>query len=174
MSRPILKYPELRLRGRAAEVKEIDGQIREISEEMIEALARVGGLGLAAPQIGESLQLIIIDIEEDFHTLINPQVVEVDEEHEEPFPEGCLSIPGVEAEVWRPKRALVRGYNLEEEEVQLEREGLAARVLLHEIDHLNGVLYIDHLGAAKRTMLLKEYRRLRREGGPERSTMSSL
>lgn len=174
MSRPILKYPEPRLRGPAAEVKEIDGRIREISEGMIEALARVAGIGLAAPQIGESLRLIIIDIEEDFHTLINPQVVELDEEHEEPFPEGCLSIPGVEAEVWRPKLALVRGYNLEGEEVQLEREGLAARVLLHEIDHLDGILYIDHLGAAKRTMLLKEYQRLRREGGPERSTMPSL
>ncbi len=173
MNRPILRYPEPLLRGRAAEIKGIDGRIKELSELLIETLARVGGYGLAAPQIGESLRLITIDIEEDFHTLINPAVVEVDEEHEVPFPEGCLSIPGVEAEVWRPKRALVRGYTLEEKEIELEREDLVARVLLHEIDHLDGILYIDHLGAAKRTMLLKEYERLRRDG-QERQVTSSF
>ncbi len=75
--------------------------------------------------------------------------------------------------MWRPKRALVRGYTLEEKEIELEREDLVARVLLHEIDHLDGILYIDHLGAAKRTMLLKEYERLRRDG-QERQVTSSF
>lgn len=173
MSRPILEYPEPRLRGRAEEIKKIDGRLKELSEQMIETLARAGGIGLAAPQIGERLRLILIDIGEDFHILVNPEVVEIDDEHEV-IPEGCLSLPGIEAEVKRPKRALIRGYTLEEKEVKLEREGLAARVLLHEIDHLNGVLYIDHLGAAKRTMLLKEYERLRREGKRERGTAPSL
>jgi len=173
MSRPILEYPEPRLRGRAEEIKEIDGRIKRVSEEMIETLARAGGIGLAAPQIGESLRLIIIDVGEDFHILINPEVVEVDK-HFVPFTEGCLSIPGVEAEVKRPQRVLVRGYTLEEKEVELEREELVARVLLHEIDHLDGVLFIDRLGEAKRTVLLKEYERLRREGKRERSAAPSL
>jgi len=173
MSRLILEYPTPMLRGRAQEIENIDGRIKELSEEMIEALARAGGLGLAAPQIGESLRLIIIDIGEDFHILVNPEVVEVDE-RSAPFTEGCLSLPGIEAEVRRPTRALIRGYTLEEKEVELEREDLVARVLLHEIDHLDGVLFIDHLGAAKRTMLLKEYERLRREGKRERSAVPSL
>ncbi len=173
MSRAILKYPEPLLRGRAAELKEIDGRIKELSELLIETLARVGGYGLAAPQIGESLRLIIIDIGEHFRILVNPEVVEVDEEHKVLFPEGCLSIPGVEAQVWRPQRALVRGYTLEEQEIELEPEDLVARVLLHEIDHLDGILYIDHLGAAKRTTLLKEYERLRRDG-QERQVTSTF
>jgi len=173
MSRPILEYPAPELRGRAKEIENIDGRVKELSEELIEALARAGGLGLAAPQIGERLRLILIDIGEDFHILVNPEVVEVDNEKSE-APEGCLSLPGIEAEVWRPTRALIRGYTLEEKEVELEREELVARVLLHEIDHLDGVLFIDHLGAAKRRMLLKEYARLRREGERERSAVPTL
>ncbi len=165
--RPILKYPERRLREVARPIAQIDGKIKVLAEEMIEAMALAGGIGLAAPQLGEPLRLIVIDVNEDFHVLINPEVVEADDE-KVVYPEGCLSLPGVEAEVWRPKRVLVRGYTLEEKEVELEREGLTARVLLHEIDHLDGVLFIDHLGEAKRRMLLKEYRRLQREREPGR------
>ena len=165
--RPILKYPERRLREVARPIAQIDGKIKALVEEMIEAMALAGGIGLAAPQLGEPLRLIVIDVNEDFHVLINPEVVETDDE-KVVYPEGCLSLPGVEAEVWRPKRVLVRGYTLEEKEIELEREDLVARVLLHEIDHLNGVLFIDHLGEAKRRMLLKEYRRLQREREPGR------
>ncbi|MFQ6117426.1 MAG: peptide deformylase [Candidatus Bipolaricaulia bacterium] len=173
MSRPILEYPAPELRGRAEEIENIDGRIKELSEQLIETLARAGGVGLAAPQIGENVRLILIDIGEDFHLLINPEVVEVDDE-QEALPEGCLSLPGIEAEVKRPKRVLIRGYTLEEKEIELEREDLIARALLHEIDHLDGVLFIDHLGAAKRRMLLKEYERLRREGKRERSAVPGL
>ncbi len=160
--RKILLYPEPRLREVARPIAKIDGKIKELAEELVLAMARAGGIGLAAPQLGEPLRLIVIDVGEDFHVLVNPEVVEVDEE-EMPYQEGCLSLPGVEAEVWRPRRALVRGYTLEEKEVELEREELVARVLLHEIDHLNGVLFIDHLSEAKRRLLLKEYRRKREE-----------
>lgn len=167
--RGILLYPEPRLREVARPIARIDGKIKKLAEELVLAMARAGGIGLAAPQLGELLRLIVIDVEEDFHVLVNPEVIEVDEE-EVPYQEGCLSLPGVEAEIWRPRRVLVRGYTLEEEELELEREDLVARVLLHEIDHLNGVLFIDHLGEAKRRMLLKEYRRLQEEqaeGGAE-------
>jgi peptide deformylase len=90
-------------------------------------------------------------------------LVEADHENEVPFNEGCLSLPGVEAEVWRPDHVLVRAWTLEEKEVEMEREGLAARVLLHELDHLDGILFFDHLGPAKRKLLLKEYERVSRD-----------
>lgn len=163
ISREIVTYPEPVLRDRAREPRTLDARIQALGDEMIAALAGGGGIGLAAPQVGERLRLILIDLEDDFHLLVNPEIVEIDDE-EEPFPEGCLSIPGIEGEVWRPRRALIRAYTLDEREIELERKGLHARVLLHEIDHLNGVLFIDHLGAAKRAMLLKEYERLQREG----------
>lgn len=176
MDRSILKYPDKHLRGRAAEVKEIDGRIKELSDEMREALAFIGGLGLAAPQVGESARLILIDVDTDSHILINPELVAADHGDEVPFTEGCLSLPGVEAEIWRPDRVVVRGWTLDEKEVELEREGLVARVLLHELDHLNGILFVDHLGLAKRRMLLKEYERLRREArqGRRKSAVPSL
>lgn len=174
MNRPILEYPDKRLRDRAAEVKEIDGRIKELSDEMREALAFAGGLGLAAPQVGESARLILIDVDTDSHILINPELVEADHGNEVPFTEGCLSLPGVEAEIWRPERVLVRGWTLDEKEVELEREGLVARVLLHELDHLNGILFVDHLGLAKRRMLLKRYEQLRREGKGRRSATPRL
>lgn len=174
MNRPILRYPDKRLRGRAVEIKEIDGRVKELSDEMREALAFIGGLGLAAPQLGESARLILIDVDTDSQVLINPKLVEIDDGNEAPFTEGCLSLPGVEADIWRPARVLVRGWTLDEKEIELEREGLVARVLLHELDHLDGILFIDHLGLAKRRMLLKEYEQLRREAKGRPSTTPSL
>jgi peptide deformylase len=164
MARPILKYPDKRLRLPAKPIEQIDGRIKRLGEELIEALAYAGGLGLAAPQLGEGLRLILIDLPESPELiLVNPVLVEADHENEVPFSEGCLSLPGVEAEVWRPDHVLVRAWTLEEKEVELEREGLAARVLLHELDHLDGILFFDHLGPAKRKLLLKEYERVSRD-----------
>ncbi len=165
MARPILKYPDKRLRLPAKPIERIDERIKRLGDELIEALAYAGGLGLAAPQLGESLRLILIDLDESPElVLINPQLIEADHGNEVPFNEGCLSLPGVEAEVWRPDHVLVRAWTLEEKEIELEREGLAARVLLHELDHLDGILFFDHLGPAKRKLLLKEYERISRDG----------
>lgn len=173
MERTIVEYPEPVLRDHTAEIERIDVTVKTLSDEMIRLLAQSNGIGLAAPQVGERRRLILVDVEGDFHILVNPEVVELGDE-QEPFPEGCLSIPGIEGDVWRPKRALIRGYTLDEREVELEREGLPARVLLHEIDHLNGRLFVDHLGAAKRRRLLKEYDRLQREGQTEQASHSPL
>lgn len=165
MARPILRYPDKRLRLKAEPVARIDGRIKRLSEELVEALAYAGGLGLAAPQLGESLRLILLDLPESPELiLINPVLIEADHGNEVPFNEGCLSLPGVEAEIWRPDHVLVRAWTLEEKEVELERTGLAARVLLHELDHLNGILFFDHLGPAKRRLLLKEYERAIQDG----------
>ncbi|MGQ9602374.1 MAG: peptide deformylase [Candidatus Bipolaricaulia bacterium] len=166
MARPILKYPDKRLRLKASPIERIDERIKRLGDELIEALAYAGGLGLAAPQLGESLRLILIDLPESPElVLINPRLIEADHGNEVPFNEGCLSLPGVEAEVWRPDHVLVRAWTLEEKEIELEREGLPARVLLHELDHLDGILFLDRLGPAKRKLLLKEYERIGRDGG---------
>lgn len=163
MSHRILKYPEPVLRSKAKKIENIDGKVKELADGMVEAMAKASGIGLAAPQIGELARLIIVDVAEEFHILINPQLLEVGDEAVAE-PEGCLSIPGVEAEVNRPWEVLVKAVTLSGKEVELHREGLLARVLQHEIDHLNGVLFIDHLGEARRVLTLKEYRKLRKEG----------
>jgi len=158
----IVIYGDPVLRRVAAPVTNIDSEIKRISEAMAEAMLRANGVGLAAPQIGASKRIITIDLEDKFYVLINPEIVELSKEEEEAT-EGCLSVPGVDAPVTRRLRALVRGITLDEREIELTGEGLMARAIQHEIDHLNGVLFIDHLSPAKRRFLLKEYTRKQRE-----------
>jgi peptide deformylase len=162
MALEIVKYPNRVLRRRAVPVKEIDERIRQLADDMVEALVFARGYGLAAPQVGASARLIIVDVDDELHILVNPEIVETSEEQ---FvgPEGCLSIPGVEAEVERALHVTVRALDLSGQEVQIEAEELLARVLQHEIDHLNGVLFIDYLSHAKRQSLLKEYQRKLKE-----------
>ncbi|MCD6142032.1 peptide deformylase [Candidatus Bipolaricaulota bacterium] len=162
ISTQIVTYGDPVLRRRAAEVANIDSRIKRIATAMAEAMMRANGVGLAAPQIGISERIIALDIDGEFHVLINPEIVELAEEEEEAT-EGCLSVPGIDAPVSRRTHAVVRGYTLDEQEITLEGEGLMARAIQHEIDHLNGVLFIDHLTPAKRRFLLKEYARLQRE-----------
>ncbi len=150
------------LRRVAAPVANIDSAVNRIAEAMVAAMLRANGLGLAAPQIGVSKRIIALDIDGDFHILINPEIIDLSDDAEEAT-EGCLSVPGVDAPVPRRAHAAVRGYTLDEREITIEREGLMARALQHEIDHLNGVLFIDYLSPAKRRFLLKEYARLKRE-----------
>ena len=150
------------LRRVAAPVENIDSTVNRIAEAMVAAMLRANGLGLAAPQIGISKRIIALDIDGDFHILINPEIVELSDESEEAT-EGCLSVPGIDAQLMRRSRAAVRGYTLDEREITIEREGLMARAIQHEIDHLNGVLFIDYLSPAKRRFLLKEYARKQRE-----------
>jgi len=129
---------------------------------MVEAMIRASGVGLAAPQIGVSKRIIVLDLDGEFHILINPELVETSGEVDE-SQEGCLSVPGVDAPVVRKRRACVRGLNLEGKEIEVRGEGLIARALQHEIDHLDGVLFIDHLSPARRQSLLKEYARRQKE-----------
>jgi len=126
-------------------------------------------LGLAANQIGHPVRVAIVRLGEETKVLLNPEVVERSEELEVES-EGCLSLPGVEAEVPRPKRVVVRAQDEEGKELRLEAEGLEARLLLHEIDHLDGILYIDHLSAAERREVLRKYREVRRSSAPASSS----
>jgi len=158
----IRTYGDPTLRQQAEPVPEIDAEIRALCERMVEAMMRANGVGLAAPQIGISKRIIILDVDGAFHILINPELVETSEETE-PVIEGCLSVPGVDAPVERSIRAVIKGINLQGQEVRIEGEGLLARAMQHEIDHLNGKLFLDHLGTARRQSLLKEYQRLAKE-----------
>ena len=153
-------YGDAVLRKRAEAVLEVTEAERLLAEQMLETLYATGnGIGLAATQVGILKRLIIVDIgEEDDETyeplvLFNPELVGFDGEIV--AEEGCLSIPDVMAEVKRPERIVVEGIDVQNESVRIEADGLLARVLQHEIDHLNGVLFIDRISGLKR-QLLKE------------------
>ena len=172
MNLSIRNYPDPVLRRPAAAVDAVDDPVRELGDAMVAALVKRVGAGLAAPQVGVSKRVIVVDVEDDFHVLANPVIVATSDETEI-AEEGCLSIPGVEAEVERPYRAVVDGLTMDGEPTRIEAEGLLARVFQHEVDHLNGVLFIDHLSRVKRRQLLKEYDKLQNEGASSPSDRSS-
>jgi peptide deformylase len=149
------------LRRPAREVETIDAEVRTLVRDMFETMYEAEGIGLAAPQVGVSRRVIVVDVREkgvDPFPLVNPRLVEESPEREK-LEEGCLSIPGVSAPVERAVRVVVEGLDLEGRPVRLEAEGLLGRCLLHEIDHLDGVLFIDRLGPLQRSMLLRRYRK---------------
>lgn len=162
-------HPDPVLRRRSEPVGKVDDPVRALAEQMVETLTKRGGYGLAAPQVGALLRLILVDVEEGFHVLANPEIVESSEENALGL-EGCLSLPGIEAEVPRATHVTVVGFTMEGDRVSIEADHLLARVFQHEIDHLNGVLFIDHLGRAKRQRLIKEYQKALREGTAEERT----
>jgi len=165
MSATIRKYGDSVLRQVADPVKVINKEIKNISEKMVEAMLRANGVGIAAPQIGVAKRIIAFDLGGKFYILINPEILETSEEEEEIL-EGCLSIPGVDAPVVRKLRAQVRGVTLDEKEVEVEGEGLMARAIQHEVDHLGGILFIDYLSPARRRSVLNDYMRQQREEKP--------
>lgn len=161
----ILTYPNPILRKKAEEIRQIDERVVALAREMAETMYAAPGIGLAAPQVGESLRLIVVDVaypegEPDLKVIVNPEIV-----HREGsilMEEGCLSLPGVRAEVERASRVLVRGYDLKGRPLEIEAEGLMAVCLQHEIDHLDGVLFIDHLGRLKRSLIERRLKKAQR------------
>lgn len=150
------------LRRSADPVDVIDDEVRAICQTMAEAMLRADGAGIAAPQIGVSKRIIILDVDGEFHVLINPELIHSEGDSEE-MSEGCLSVPGVSAPVKRCTQATIAGTTLEGDRIEITGEGLLARAMQHEMDHLNGHLFIDHLSPARRRSLLQEYRRKGRE-----------
>lgn len=149
------------LRRPAAEIVERDEELARLVDDMFETMYEAHGIGLAAPQVGVSRRLIVVHVNEEGEepfALINPRVVEEGSAREK-GEEGCLSIPGVSAYVERPATVVVEGETPEGEAVRIEADGMLARCLQHEIDHLDGVLFIDRLSPLKRNMLLKKYRK---------------
>lgn len=148
------------LRRPAAEIAEIGDELRLLIEEMFETMYDAEGIGLAGPQIGESKRVIVVDVGEEGRepfALINPRVVESDSRTEK-AEEGCLSMPGLAALVQRPAAVTVEGLDPDGLPVTIRAEGLLARCLQHEIDHLDGILFIDRISPLKRDMLLKKWR----------------
>ena len=147
---PIVTYPESVLKKKAKRVKHIDGAVKKLVRDMLETMhALPGRVGLAAPQVGVPLRVIVIGIpEEKDIVLINPEIVR--RKGERIIDEGCLSLPGFFAQVTRSETVAARGLDQNGKEVKLKAEGLLAQALEHEIDHLNGTLYIDHLDSMEK------------------------
>lgn len=133
------------LHQKAKRVRKIDGSIQKLVDDMIETMHHIGGAaGLAAPQVGVPLQVVVIELPgEDVITLINPEVVKSWGERD--VTEGCLSLPGYRGEIKRPESVTVKGRDRYGKQIRLKADGLLAQALEHEIDHVNGVVYIDHL-----------------------------
>jgi peptide deformylase len=155
------------LRRRAAEVVEIDDRLRLLVEDMFETMYEAEGIGLAGPQVGVSRRVIVVDLQQEGSepfALINPRIVESGSATEK-AEEGCLSIPGIAAAVERPARVVVEGMDVDGHPVRIEAEGLLGRCLQHEVDHLDGILFIDRISPLKRRMALQKYKRNERAGG---------
>jgi peptide deformylase len=157
---PILLVPDSRLRAKARPVGQADADaVRALAPRMLASMYKAPGIGLAAPQVGELLRLIVVDLQPEDKpaplVLVNPEIVAASTELAT-REEGCLSLPGQYADVTRPARVKLRYLDLEGAKREIEAEGLLATCLQHEVDHLNGVLFVDHISALKRNMLLRK------------------
>ncbi|PIY33816.1 MAG: peptide deformylase [Candidatus Infernicultor aquiphilus] len=154
----IKEYGEPVLREKSLAVKEITPEILNLIRDMAETMYTASGVGLAAPQVGVTKRIIIIDGEEEgLIVLVNPMLVKSEGEVIEG--EGCLSIPGVYCEVKRSSKVTVKALNESGEPIKITKEGLLARALQHEIDHLEGILFVDRIGKVKRQLLLNKLKK---------------
>ncbi len=167
MIRPILKYGERPLHDRARTIDSITPEIDRLIDDMIETMYAAPGVGLAAPQVGVPLRLFVVDISvgrdpNGLMAVANPEVLEIDGVQLEE--EGCLSVPGFNATVVRPSRIVVKGLDRHGTEQRFEGTGLLARAFQHEIDHLDGMLFVDRLRGIKRDMIVRRIKKLSRAG----------
>lgn len=168
--RPIIKYGEPVLHSPAALVERVDDSIRTLLDDMVETMYAAPGIGLAAPQVGVPLRAIVIDLSvgedpKQVIKLVNPVVVE--REGEQRHEEGCLSIPGYGGSPTRPLRVTVRGLGPDGEERVYDGTDLLARAFCHEIDHVEGLLFVDRLSPLKRDLMKRKLRKRAREGWEE-------
>lgn len=166
-------YPHEALRAKARQIApdEIDEDLRRLAAQMVQTMYEQGGVGLAGPQVGVARRIICYDVSEernDPHVLLNPRIVKRSGRMVEE--EGCLSVPGVNGKVKRAARVAVEGLTLEGEAVRIEAEGLAARMFQHECDHLEGVLFCDRLGPAKRMIVARQLRAMERAAEGEQGS----
>jgi peptide deformylase len=167
MIRPIVKYGHDVLRQPARRVEEVTPDLEPLVRDMVETMYAAPGIGLAAPQVGVPIRLFVIDLSlgrdaSGLITLVNPEFVE--REGMQLEEEGCLSVPGFNATVARPGRTVVRGFDLTGEERILEGTGLLARALQHEMDHLDGRVFVDRLRGIKRELIVRKIHKLNRSG----------
>lgn len=159
----VIKYGNPILRMKAEKIEEVDESIQQLVAEMIDIMCIEEGIGLAAPQVARSLSLLVIDeslISEDGKATayLNPKILE--SEGESIMEEGCLSLPGIREDVKRPEKITLRYMDIEGQTFEKKIDGLLARVLQHEIDHLNGVLFIDRISSLKKQLLRKRLKEI--------------
>lgn len=167
----IIVAPDPRLKGKSPPVDKVDGDVRRLMDDMLETMYAANGIGLAAPQVGVKQRIIVVDVARENEDpqpiqMANPEVIwESEEEHV--HEEGCLSLPEHFAEVVRPERVTIRYLDRENEIRTLEADALMATCIQHEIDHLDGVLFVDHISSLKRSMILKKLQKLKKQRAAE-------
>lgn len=164
----IYKYGDDILKLKAKEIENLDGKIAQLLDRMTQTMHQTySAIGLAAPQVGESLRLSVIDLsmgenQDDQIVLINPEILEV--EGNETGDEGCLSFPGISLPINRAARIFLKNFDMNGKEIRKEIDGFLARVIQHELDHLNGTLIIDRVSSLKRQFVKKEIKRMQKDG----------
>ena len=164
---PIVKYGDAVLEKPGAVIKKFDPELELLAEDMFASMYAAQGVGLAAPQIGKSIRLAVVDVSggknaEAKIVLVNPEIVHAEGEVREE--EGCLSIPGFRGYVVRPQFVTVRAQTVKGETFEIRGENLLARAFCHEIDHLNGILFLQHLSMLKRDLIKRKIKKMRKEG----------
>jgi len=164
---PIVKYGDAILEKPGVPIKKFDAELQELAEDMFASMYAAQGVGLAAPQIGLSLRIAVVDVTggknpEAKIVLANPEVVHAEGEVREE--EGCLSVPGFRGYVLRPQFVTIKAQNAKGETFEIRGENLLARAFCHEIDHLNGILFLQHLSMLKRDLIKRKIKKLRKQG----------
>jgi peptide deformylase len=167
---PIITAPDPRLKQIAKPVAKVDAEVRKLMDDMLETMYAAPGIGLAAPQVGALKRVIVLDLAREDEEpqplkMANPEVVWVSDD-DAVYNEGCLSLPEHYADVARPRACKVRYLDAQNEIRMLEAEGLLATCVQHEIDHLEGILFVDHLTALKRNMILRKLLKAKKSGQP--------
>ncbi len=168
MIHPIVKYGDPVLESISQPIEEFDGEFQKLVDDMFESMYAAQGVGLAAPQIGISRRVAVIDVTSGKNpeakiVCANPEILHTEGEQREE--EGCLSIPGFRGQVLRPQFVTIRAQDAAGKEFEMRGEGLLARAFCHEIDHLNGTLFIMHLSLLKRDLIKRKIRKLKKAGG---------
>src|SRR5229473_1058644 len=163
----VVKYGDPILEKPAATISKFDAELEELAEDMFATMYAAQGIGLAAPQIGRSIRIAVVDVTSGKNpeakiVLINPEVIHFEGEKREE--EGCLSIPGFRGYVVRPQFVTIRAQDAKGESFEIRGEDLLARAFCHEIDHLNGILFIQHLSMLKRDLIKRKIKKLRKQG----------
>ncbi|UCE39813.1 MAG: peptide deformylase [Candidatus Aminicenantes bacterium] len=154
------------LNRKADKIRNIDQHVCDLAQRMVKTMHSAPGVGLAAPQVNQSIQLITVDISlgennTDLIVLANPEILQ--KEGETVLEEGCLSVPGINEKVTRPYRVVVKGIDLDGKEKIIEAEDLLARIFCHEVDHINGKLFIEHLSHLKKSLIRKKLQKQQNE-----------
>ena len=172
---PIVICPDPRLKTVSKPVEKVDASVRKLMDEMLETMYAQNGIGLAAIQVGVAKRILIMDLGRGSSRypdsekgkpnplfLVNPEIIWASEE-QSPYDEGCLSFPGQYAEVWRPAQVKVKYLDYNGKEQILEADGLLATCVQHEMDHLNGITFVDYLSAVKRDMIVRKVKKAQRQ-----------